>query len=99
MDSKLGEGVPSQEALEAAHTFPGEYTIKIIGHNQKDFIAATRDVCLGVVGEENILAVNPRNSERGNHLALTLRLKVQSAEEVQRVYQGLKKVPGVLFLI
>lgn len=87
------------EQLEEAHTFPGPYTLKIIGTNDSSFVARVLDVAR----ETLELAGNPEHSSResksGRHISVTLELTVESARGVAVLYEKMHTVEGMSMLI
>ena len=77
------KNIPSVELLESVHPFPGTYQIRAIGSTEDDFesrvIAAAREE-LASPGE---LDHSSRHTRGGRHVAVTLDLTVQSAEQVR----------------
>lgn len=87
------------EKLEEAHTFPGPYTLKVIGTNDDSFIARV----LRVARESLDLAADPEHSSResnsGKHISVTLELTVESAHGVAKLYEEMHQVEGLTMLI
>lgn len=84
--------------LEAAHVFPGPYTFKVIGDNERrlleDALAVLRSA---LPGEEP--AVSRRESERGNHQSITFEVRVPDAVTVHDIYVELKQLDGTRVLL
>lgn len=87
---------PSIEALEAAHSFPTTYTMKLIGPDTPAFIAGARQVCLA---HGCAVEVGERRSKSGQHLALSLRIEVASAKVIQLIYTELTTLAGLKFIL
>jgi putative lipoic acid-binding regulatory protein len=91
--------VPSKELLEASHQFPGPYVFKVIGHHEPAFVARV----VAAVREELQMEVDPnhekRESAQGNHVSVTILVRVPSAEHVRSVYFRLLKMPGLIMLL
>lgn len=88
---------PAREAILAAHSFPGEYTIKAFGPADDAFRTAAVDSAHGVVGPAR-LAVSERMTRSGDRLCLTFTLDAESVEEVEEVYARLYSLPAVLLI-
>ncbi|MDB5350965.1 MAG: hypothetical protein JWN86_2212 [Planctomycetota bacterium] len=91
---------PSEDLLDAHHTFPGPYTIKAIGSTEGGFparvvAAAVRE--LGVA--EGNLESSVRATSGGRHVAVTLNLTVQSAEQVRAIYANIRELDGLTLLL
>ncbi|MFV0445606.1 MAG: YbeD family protein [Planctomycetaceae bacterium] len=91
--------LPPAELLEATHQFPCRYTFKAIGHNSDDFekraVHAVREV-LELAGE---LEATSRHTENGQHVAVTIVLDVDTAEQVLQVYSRLHRLEGLKLLL
>jgi putative lipoic acid-binding regulatory protein len=90
--------LPSVELLEAAHRFPGPYMFKVIGRTENGFAARA----VAAVREEVAAEVDPpfrlRETPGGRHVAVTLELTMQTAEQVRDVYRRLLKLTGLVVL-
>lgn len=94
------ENKPSAlEMLKNAHTFPGPYIIKAIGENSPDFVAHVVQAVIVVLGPTSTPEVQTRQSAQGKHQAVTMTLQVESAEQVLQLYEAVKKVKGLRFLL
>jgi putative lipoic acid-binding regulatory protein len=92
------EQLPSVELLESAHRFPGPYMFKVIGSTDNGFLART----VAAVREEVAAPVDPpfrcKHTPGGRHVAITLELTMQTAEQVRDVYRRLLKLTGLILL-
>ena len=84
--------IPSIEALEGAHDFPGRYTIKAFGMRGGSFEADAQTSATEVLGRKKDVRAKARESSGGTYVCVTLDLRVQSAEQVRTVYEALLKV-------
>jgi hypothetical protein len=93
----MGE-LPTIALLESTHTFPGPYLFKVIGRNEKGFVARA----VAAVRDELGDAVDPpyrvRESAGGRHTAVSVEPVVQTAREVLAVYRRLSKMTGLVML-
>ena len=91
--------LPPIDLLNSTHDFPTTYTMKVIGRADDDFAARV----VAAVREELDLSIEipyrTRRTSGGRHVAVTLELKMQSAEQVLIVYQRLGETPGVVLLL
>ncbi len=89
---------PPLELLESSHTFPGPYTFKVIGKNERGFLART----VAAVRDELAQEVDPpfsvRESVGGRHIAVTLEPQVASASQVLAVYRRLQVMVGLVMV-
>lgn len=90
---------PSIDLLESVHAFPGTYQMKVIGIADDDF----ENRVLAVVYEElavpSDVDVSSRTTPSGKHVALTLDLTVQTADQVRRIYARIQEVVGLTLLL
>lgn len=91
--------VPSAEALESVHKFPCQYTIKVFGENSTAFLESVQKKVSGLLDTNEYLQITERPSSKGKHLALSLKLYVQSAQKVQLLYIELKNLEGIRFIL
>lgn len=85
--------------LEQAHSFPCVFVFKAIGANEPAFPAALAQAALIVLGPKIKPEVRLRESQQGRHVAVTLSLPVQSAQQVLDVYAALGGVPRLHMLL
>ena len=89
---------PPVELLESAHVFPGVYQIKAIGVAANDFERRVVEAVVAELPEPSDLDYSLRATPGGRHVALTLHIRVQSAEQVRAIYGRLHAVEGIAFL-
>ena len=82
------------DLLHSQHTFPGEYTLRVIT------VPATRAGVLSAVsttlsGHGETLDVQETASSRGRLLSLRIRIHTESADDVVRAYDVLNEIRGV----
>jgi putative lipoic acid-binding regulatory protein len=86
------------ELLESNHLFPGTFQIKAIGQAEDDFegrvVAAVQEE-LAVPGDVDH---SVRTTRGGRHIALTLDVNVQSAQQVLAIYARIREVRGLMVL-
>ena len=91
--------LPSTESLEAAHTFPCEYTFKVIGEASENFTARI----VSQVRDELRLEQDPpysiRSTKGGRHVAITLEPICEDAKQVLAIYSRLSGIDGLLMLL
>jgi putative lipoic acid-binding regulatory protein len=88
---------PAREAILAAHSFPGEYTIKAFGPAGEAFRTAAVDTAHAVVGPARVV-VSERGTRSGDRVCLTFTLQAERVEEVEEVYVRLYSLPEVLLI-
>lgn len=89
---------PSVELLESTHTFPGRYQIKAIGRSEADFTTRAVNAVVEELASELELDYSIRSTQGGRHVALTLDVTVQNAEQVRAIYARLHEVEGLTLL-
>lgn len=94
MDSR-----PSRELLESQHVFPGVYQIKAIGSVDSDFESRLLEIVRADLASPSELEHSVRATPGGRHVAVTLSIPVENAEQVRRLYEKIRDVEGLLFLL
>ena len=89
---------PSVELLESTHFFPGTYQIKAIGRADGDFEARVVAAVYNHLAAHSDLDYSKRTTPTGRHLALTLDISVQTAEQVRAIYADIREVEGLTLL-
>lgn len=89
---------PSIDLLESSHAFPGVYRIKAIGATGGDFVARVLAAAAEEVASAAEIDHSVRETRGGRHVALTLDVTVQSAEQVRAIYARIREVEGLTLL-
>lgn len=89
---------PSLELLESTHPFPGVYQIKAIGVTDDDFEGRVVEAVVAELATPSELDYSVRITPNGRHVALTLDITVQSADQVRAAYARIHDVKGLMFL-
>jgi uncharacterized protein len=89
---------PSIELLESTHSFPGDFKIKAIGSADDDFEMRVVEAVSAVLAARSDLDYSVRSTPGGRHIAITLDLTVQTAEQVLAIYAELRAVKGLTHL-
>lgn len=90
---------PPADLLESAHSFPGVYKIKAIGSNSDDFAARLVSAVRDELGQGADPDHSVRSTQGGRHVAVTLDVNVESAEQVRRLYARIHALDGLLYLL
>ncbi|NIQ39119.1 MAG: DUF493 family protein [Proteobacteria bacterium] len=87
--------------LKQCHAFPGPYVFKVIGDNTPAFAEAVLSEVSKELGEwiPQGAHVQRRESSGGKYLSITLRVEVESAEQVLRFYERFSKLTGLRSLM
>lgn len=97
--------IPSREALEATHAFPGTYLFKAVGPNEAAFREAVEKAIVDSPAESTTPSltaahrVSVRASASGNHLSVSVEALFPDALAVQAAYRRLAAVPGILLIL
>jgi putative lipoic acid-binding regulatory protein len=89
---------PPVELLESTHVFPGVYQIKAIGASADDFERRVVAAVAAELADASDLDYTVRSTRGGRHMALTLHVRVASAEQVRAIYGRLHAVSGITLL-
>jgi putative lipoic acid-binding regulatory protein len=89
---------PSLDLLESTHFFPGVYQIKAIGAADEDFETRIIDAVVAQLTSPSELDYSVRSTPGGRHVALTMDVTVQNAQQVRDIYETLGDVKGLTFL-
>jgi len=93
-----GDHRPSEELLESTHLFPGTYQIKAIGIAENDFEQRVVEAVVSQVVSKSEFDYSVRTTPGGRHVALTLDITVQSAEQVRGIYARIREIQGLTLL-
>jgi putative lipoic acid-binding regulatory protein len=89
---------PTAELLESVHSFPGVYQFKVIGAAPNDFEQRVVAAVVAELAAASDLDYSVRATPGGRHVALTLEVTVQTAEQVRTIYERLRAVEGITLL-
>lgn len=89
----------SLKMLREVHTFPGPYVVKAIGENTPEFVARVMQAVVVVLGRTSVPEVRTRHSAKGTHQSVNLTVQVADAEQVLQIYEALKGLAGLRFLL
>jgi putative lipoic acid-binding regulatory protein len=89
---------PSVELLESTHFFPGVYRIKAIGRSDDEFERRVVDAVVAQLAVPSDLDYSVRATPGGRHVALTLDISVQTAEQVRSIYAEIREIEGLTLL-
>lgn len=90
---------PTTDLLESVHTFPGTYQMKVIGASEGDFTGRVLAAVLEELAAGSDLDHSARETPDGRHVAITLEITVQSAEQVRTIYARVGEVEGLKLLL
>ena len=91
--------IQHHELLESTHNFPSNYQIKVIGSVDNDFESRVVEAIRGEVGNLCDLGWTLRKTPDEKHLSLTIDVYVQSAAQVIEIYDRIRGLEGLRFLL
>ncbi|QEH34406.1 hypothetical protein OJF2_29450 [Aquisphaera giovannonii] len=89
---------PSVELLESTHLFPGVYQMKAIGRTAGDFERRVVEAVVSQLAAPSDLDYSVRSTPGGRHVAVTLDITVQNAEQVRSIYAEVRELEGLTLL-
>jgi uncharacterized protein len=90
---------PTVELLESTHLFPGVYKIKAIGRADDDFESRVVEAVCSHLPARSDLDYSVRTTPGGRHVAVTLDISVQTAEQVRVIYAEIRELDGLTLLL
>lgn len=93
------KGFPSIELLNSTHEFPCVFTFKVIGRETDGFLVRALQAVRTALGIDTDPKYSFRQTQGGDHIAITIDANVASAEQVLTVYHALAALDGVLVLL
>jgi putative lipoic acid-binding regulatory protein len=75
------------------------YTFKIFGRCSDSFVDRVRDIIAAILGALPPDAVSVRESSHGRYLSVTVLVRVESRDQLERVYADLRADGEVLLYI
>lgn len=85
----------SLELLNATHTFPCSFTIKVIGLAENNFEDRVVEVVREALHVKEV-PFSTRETPKKKHVAVTLEPELKSAEQVLLLYERIKSVTGIV---
>jgi hypothetical protein len=90
---------PSIDLLESIHAFPGVYQIKAIGASEVGFVDRVLAAAAEELATPGEIDYSVRETRGGRHVAVTLDLTVQTAEQVRAIYARIREVEGLTLIL
>ncbi len=90
---------PPIDLLHSTHTFPTDYTFKVIGSVENAFVDRVVAAARQAAYDSTKLQHSTRHTEGGKHVAVTLSVHAPSAEAVLEIYHALAKLEGLVLLM
>jgi putative lipoic acid-binding regulatory protein len=98
-EAAMNDHRPTADLLESVHAFPGTYQMKVIGATGGDFTARVLAVAAEELAAASDVDHTLRETPDGRHVAITLDLTVQTAEQVRAIYGRIKELDGLKLLL
>ncbi len=95
----MNEGLPNRELLEASHSFPCQYTFKVIGIADDHFAGRVLAAVKFHLDESIEPPFSSRATPSGRHISVTIIPDVESAEHVLDIYSKLRQLEGLVMLM
>jgi putative lipoic acid-binding regulatory protein len=89
---------PKKATLEDLMTFPAELVLRVMGEQSESLVDRCTAAATQALGRAP-LHVGVQPSSKGNFLAVRLRVRVETADEVRAASAGLKAVEGVRLVL
>ena len=93
------EKFPPIDLLESSHTFPGIYQIKAIGSVDDDFEARVIAAARSETASDSDVEFTVRQTPGGRHISITMEVKVETADQVRRIYAKIHQEKGIAYLL
>jgi putative lipoic acid-binding regulatory protein len=86
----------SLELLNATHDFPCQFTIKVIGIAENDFVERVLWTVRQTLADLETVPFQTRSTPNGRHVSVTLEPRLESAEQVLLAYAEIQLIEGVV---
>jgi putative lipoic acid-binding regulatory protein len=84
---------------DTLQTFPCFYTFKVFGRQSDTFVARVLEVVGATLGQVPVDSVKVRESQHGRYLSVTVYTRVETRDQLERVYTDLRAEDDVLLYI
>ena len=88
-----------QELLDAVHSFPCEFHIKVIGATENDFIGRVVAAVISAEVAETDIKYTSRETAGGRHSSVSIDVLAQSSDHVMAIYAAIRTVEGVVMVM
>ena len=89
----------SIELLENTHVFPCPYTFKLIGRDEQGFVARAVAQVREALHADRDPPYTVRATANGKHVAVSLEPVVYSAQQILDVYERVRDLAGLRFIL
>jgi hypothetical protein len=84
---------------DTLETFPCYYTFKVFGRRSDSFADKVRGVVAATLGTVPRDSVKVRESQHGRYLSVSLYVRVESRDQLVRIYEDLRAEEEVILYI
>lgn len=88
-----------RELLDAVHSFPCEFLIKVIGATENDFIGRVVAAVISAEVAETDVNYTSRETAGGRHTSVSITVIAQSSDHVMAIYAAIRTVDGVVMVM
>lgn len=88
-----------QELLDAVHSFPCDFHIKVIGATENDFIGRVVAAVISAEVAETDINYTSRETTGGRHTSVSIDVIAQSSDHVMAIYAAIRTVHGVVMVM
>jgi putative lipoic acid-binding regulatory protein len=88
-----------QELLDAVHSFPCDFHIKVIGASDNDFIGRVVAAVINAEVAETDIKYTSRETAGGRHTSVSIDVIAQSSAHVMAIYAAIRTVDGVVMVM
>jgi putative lipoic acid-binding regulatory protein len=89
----------SDEENESLFKFPCDFPIKIMGRDQPELHIAVSEIIERHAADTPEQNFNRRLSGKKNYVSITVTIRAQSREQLDRIYQDLTSSPHILYVL
>ena len=87
------------ERLEEVHTFPGPYTLKVIGSQSDGFVELVLATIQGELSLEEPPDHSLKRTPNGRHISITTEMHVENVHQVIGLYARLQSMDEMRFVM
>ena len=91
--------LPPLELLKETHSFPTEYTIKVIGHLRNGFVARIVSLVREELQADRDPPFQVRETSGGKYVSITVAPVIQKAEQILGIYEKLSQADDVVMTL
>jgi len=93
------DSLPARELLEAVHQFPCSFVFKAVGLAEGDFVTTVIAEVRTALSQEFDAPFETRETPSGRHVSVTVSPWVESSDDVLKIYERIRVIPGLVMLL